>query len=290
MRVFSTLILPLLFFALAGCSEGGPKFKETFIKSRFQSEFPKRYRNLKDKFGDEILIKRGKDTLKVEFKFEKKSKINHIVINNDTVFSGTVTKYKKKYYLSREIKDSTFFIHAISIKKDLIKGLGYEVEQMLLVDDFFNQKLYKDPLKRKCVPLIKHKDSTCVILKTDKKLVGSLFNFILNEIRPDTLIRQQQVMDSVSVIKLLTDTVKSNLEPTYQVYSNPLDREVIVKCKQQKKCRCIITDTGGKVVYTSQLQNEVNNITVNGVAGFYIVSIYNSGNEKIQSSKVYIGK
>lgn len=283
-----TLFALFVALSMMGCSEVLP-VKPPAIKSEFKTSLPKRARDLRNKFGDQIAIKRGADTLLVDFKYDKKTKYNHILMNDDTIFSGIVSKFKHTYFLRRPVSETADYIHAIHLKNGIVKGLGYEFEQMLLVDAFFEGDLHKDPIKRKCAALIEQKDSSKIVLKTDKRLVASLFNNVLQSLKGDTLIslvpvdHEQQTEDNESATKVSEDV--------FEVYSRPAQKEIVVKMLTgMEAVSCRIVTVGGQVVFNKKLYKAKEHIHLDVKPGFYIVNLFAKELAEPFSIKLYLGK
>jgi hypothetical protein len=143
MRTFINLIILTISFALISC-DGKEQIKPI---STFDSPFPKRNIDLKKILGDQLTIRNEWDTLILNITSSKK---NNLIINSitgDTIFFGTVSKFRGLYYFTQQLNDSSYWIHAVKISDNLIYGFNEAWTQTLLIDQAIkngtNKKLVK---------------------------------------------------------------------------------------------------------------------------------------------------
>jgi len=147
-RIF--ILTVLLTFLLTSCDDSQPDIT-------FDSPFPKRKKNLQWKLGDQFSILKNNDTITYRITFNHIDRENYIINNNtnDTIFAGTVSKYRGLYYFDHQINDTTYWISAVDIDKDIFNmhntirglGLGTAFQQMLLLNNEIEQGNLKKLIK-----------------------------------------------------------------------------------------------------------------------------------------------
>ena len=150
-------------------------------KTRFDSPFPKHNRNLTNILGDNLTIKSGTDTLELKISALKNYNLIINSKNNDTLFKGTVCKFRGLYYFSQQLNDTSFWIYAVKLNDNLIYGIRTSWEQTMLVD----KAIEKGNNKK----LVKYITADRIRLRTDKRDLTNLFSSIIDSIAPYTILQ-----------------------------------------------------------------------------------------------------
>lgn len=177
---------------LTSCGLDVPK--DFIVKSSFDKPHPKRPRNLEKVLGSQFSIKRENDTISFKVNFNKISKVNVITETNtnDTIFYGMVAKYKKLYYFNQQFNDSTFWIHAVRIRKGYIQGLQTEWGQMkawdVEIDSLFSiQNEDKNPLSS--IVISYNPELERIRLTPKRKLIRAFYESIIDSMPQEHFVK-----------------------------------------------------------------------------------------------------
>jgi hypothetical protein len=92
------------------------------LQNTFDAPFPKRNRNLAKILGDTLQIEGRCFPLTFKILYTRKSNLIININTGDTLFKGTVCKYRDLFYFSEQINDTSFRIFALKITDSLIYG------------------------------------------------------------------------------------------------------------------------------------------------------------------------
>lgn len=285
MKTFQTIIILSILLALSSCKEALEEGEETVrISSTFDSPFPKNNKKLSNILGDELMIKIGGDTLNLKI---TSTKTDNLIIDsetNDTLFFGSVCKYRDFYYFNEKLNDTSYYISAVKIKGNLIYGLRHRFFQFIAVDDLI--------LSGKNKKLVKYfsKDSTVIRLHVDKKEMRNLFTTIMSTIQPDTILQYNTSHIEVADKKeAVTDSENDQNDTAFKVYPNPATDFITIELQHKSKSSFQIADLNGRTILRGQLNESVNKIDIaNQPAGIYIVTVSNAENNKTEATKIVI--
>jgi hypothetical protein len=264
------LILSVLMFS---CQEG----KFFMPKSSFEGPFPKRNKNPTAVLGRQIWVKRGNDTIGIRV---VSGKGYNLLLDEqgDTLFQGTASRFRSLYFLSRQLNDSSFQIHALKIKGKLIYGLQGAWVQGFLVDNQIERGIWPQLVKY-VTP-----DSTSYKLKTDKKLLRKLFVTILQTLPPDTLINMspEREVEEAELISTQWDSEES--EYISGIYPNPVRDKLTINLRSEGRLTYRLTGVNGVLMREGKLDEEKNTLFVGDIpAGMYVLTLLNpaSGDREV---------
>lgn len=266
----------LTFFVLTSC-EGS---KESLPKTTFDSPFPKCNKNLTNILGEHLSLKQGIDTLSMTITAFKNYNIITNDKNGDTLFKGTVSKFRGLYYFNQQLNDTSFWIYAVKLTDNLLYGLNTAWEQTLFIDrSIENGKHHK---------LVKYIKGDKIRLHPDKKELKLLFTSIIDSISPDTIIQFQKTTPP------LTDTTNTiiqidpeEFELFSKVYPNPTTGFVNIELQQKNKIIYQLSDIHGKTILQGQFSDFINKINLSKqTAGIYYLTIVNPTNDQKETTKI----
>lgn len=290
-RIFiSTLLLT---FLLTSCDDLQPDIS-------FDSPFPKRNKNLQWKLGDQFSILKNNDTITYRITFNHTDRENYIINNNtnDTIFAGIVSKYRGLYYFNHQINDTTYWISAVDIDKDIfnmhntIRGLGTAFQQMLLL----NNEIEQGNLKK----LIKYNDpdKNIIRLHPDKKILHDYYSSIIESFPADTLVDlttdQEPTENTTDTLqfKELQDTPETAVdfeeyEIIKNVYPNPTKDHCNIELYKTNQYHFDLVDNSGKLVHRGQFTNRTNKIDLTDFqTGIYILRVYTADKNDIETVSI----
>lgn len=306
MKVLKYISILLLFVFLISC--GKPVAIEETFKSEFDAPFPKKStKNLRQIFGDSVLVKHNGDTVVYFFGFNGKEnyiiergkftiqygegpKYDSTIVETyqDTIFKGVVCKYKGNYILTRARNDSTYMIYMIKIKRNLIYGLNNLTSQVEMFDQCIDQSSFNiDKM------LIK-RDSITYRMHPDKKILGEYFKMLLDSgiVYPDTILT---AISFKSINALDENDSESNEVPadksvvgfSYKLYPNPVLDVLNVDLSECSRVEYRILDLKGQVHNNGILSSTSNQIQVGTLLpGAYIFTFTNPQTKKVEKIKL----
>ena len=251
-------------------------------KSFYDSPFPKANKNLTNIIGDHLTVKRNGDTIQLKIYSDEN---NNTILNEksgDTLFNGTVCKFRGLYYFSQKFNDTTYWINAVKIKDNLIFGLGSGLWQMLQLDDEI-----KNGKSEKLVSYI-NSDKSVIRLHPDKREMKYFYNaIILNEI-PDTII----TFDNHFASTIDTSNIATKVDPEEnvilsRVYPNPTTDIINIELQQKRNVSFLLTDINGKTIQQGQFSKTSNQLDIkNQATGIYILTLLNSTDNQKENIKI----
>jgi len=292
---YKTIFILLIYSLLASCSDTGEFLG---IKSSFDSPFPKRNKNLTYALGDEFSIKRGKDTIDFKVTFRKSDRQNFIIEqpNQDTIFAGTVCKYRGLYYFNIQLNDTTYWIYAIAITDQAIKGLQTEWFQMLGWDDEFEfwltppgQEKFN---KRPSIIKYANPEKQIIRLTPDKKEMKKFYSTLIDSLPADTLVNWTVPITNVEIEKEITDiqeTSTDQFEIISKLYPNPANDYCNLELYETEKYQFGIFDINGRLVNSGVLVDKLNKIDLSDLSsGSYFMRVYPADREDTETIKLII--
>ena len=277
MKTLLNIIILTIIFALTSC---GGNLNEPNIT--FDSQFPKRNKNLANILGDELKIKSGEDTLIYKI---TSSKNNNLIINSktrDTVFFGTVSKFRGLYYFNEQLNDSSYWIYAVKISDNLIYGLNTARAQLEYVD----QEI-KNGNNRKLIKYI-NSDTSFIRLHPDKREMKKLFSSIISNFLPDTILNYQETYSKIQdATSTLTVIDPEDFNYISKAYPNPTKDILNIELQQKSKSTFQLTNLSGKIVLQGQLNEIINKIDISKQQiGVYALTIVNISEEQKETIKI----
>ena len=277
MKTLLNIIILTIIFALTSC---GGNLNEPNIT--FDSQFPKRNKNLANILGDELKIKSGEDTLIYKI---TSSKNNNLIINSktrDTVFFGTVSKFRGLYYFNEQLNDSSYWIYAVKISDNLIYGLNTAGAQLYYVD-----QAIKNGNNRKLIKYI-NSDTSVIRLHPYKRELKKLFSSIISNFLPDTILNYQETYSKIQdATSTLTVIDPEDFNYISKAYPNPTKDILNIELQQKSKSTFQLTNLSGKIVLQGQLNEIINKIDISKQQiGVYALTIVNTAEEEKETIKI----
>lgn len=259
------------------------KWSNMVPKSSYDAPFPKVGKDLTDILGNKLYIKHGKDT--TVFTVINKGDKNLIIDkDNDTIFYGSVSKFRGLYYFSQQLNDTSFLIYAVRRSGNYLYGLNAPWYEGILIDHSIKRGEHKKLLKRMSA------DSNIIRLHPDKHEMKQLYAMIMDSLPPDTLIT---VHDKLSAnTKIDTATIVKTIDPEdfemfSKVYPNPASNELNIELQQKQNVGYIISDITGKAISNGQLHDSLNQVDISNLAsGIYIITLVKANGKGEESVKI----
>ena len=276
MKTLLNIIILTIIFALTSC--GGGNFRNI----TFDSQFPKRNKSLANILGDKLTIKSGEDTLIYKI---TSSKNNNLIINSktrDTVFFGTVSKFRGLYYFNEQLNDSSYWIYAVKISDNLIYGLNTAGTQREYV-----YQAIKNGKNRKLIKYI-NSDTSVIRLHPEKRELKKLFSSIISNFLPDTILNYQETYPKIQdATSTLTVIDPEDFNYISKAYPNPTKDILNLELQQKSKSTFQLTDLSGKIVLQGQLNELINKIDISKQpAGVYALTIVNTAEDQKETIKI----
>ena len=286
MNRLKTIIIAFICFCCIKCND-----IDFVPKSSFDSPFPKRNKNLTYILGEIFLITNGKDTIKYNVSFRKPDRYNFIVnqSTNDTIFSGTVCQYKGLYYFNEQINDTAYWIYAVEINYETIKGLNTGLEQMFLLDEIIEKGGHKNIVK------FIDKEKDIIILRPDKIELRKIYTSIIDSLPAYTLIEwEPKLTGKENIEEERTETVQTDIdqfEIISKIYPNPAKDHCTLVLQENNHFKFDILDNSGRIISTGQLNNRINRIDLSNFSnGIYLIRVHTADTKEIETIKLVIEK
>lgn len=239
----------------------------------FDASFPKRNRNLTRILGDTLNIY-GK-CISESYLIYSNRKTNYIVHFGDTIFKGTVCKYRGLYYFNEKLGNSSYRIFALKITDSLIYGLQNYL-QYHLTDSIIKSGEYP-----KLVKFINEKKDV-IKLHPDKKEARKLFSDIIDNTEPFVIIRSEKKLKINDPEKMDDPLEPDDYEIFAKIYPNPVSDVLNVDLQQQNAANSYyISNLTGKVLEQGQFQELSKQIDVSNLTnGVYNLTVISSNQQK----------
>lgn len=259
-------LIKYLFFAIltTSCGESG----DYFPKTTYDSPFPKRNFNLTNIFGDKLTLKSGTDTLTLTISYFKNY---NLITNNktqDTLFKGTVCKFRGLYYFTQQLNDTCYWIYAVKLTDNLVFGLNTGWEQIMFIEKAVEQGQYKK--------IVKSHSGIAIRLHPDKRELKNIYSSIIDNITPDTILQIKEVASTrrTDTSKIVAQIHPEDFEFFSKVYPNPTSGFVNIELHQNNKITYLLTDLNGMIVLSGQFSDFKNVIDLSGQAdGIYSMTL-----------------
>ncbi len=249
MKIFFSIKFLTIAFLLASCGD----IEKYFPKTTFDSPFPKNNRDLTKILGDKLTIKSGDDTLSLTITAYKNYNLITDDKTGDTLFKGTVCKFRGLYYFSQQLNDTSYWIYAVKLSDNLVYGLNSAFAQTLLID----KAIYADHQNK----MVKFFSEDKIRLHPDKRILKNLFSAIIDSISPDTILNFQEVAPTLSdTTKFVVQFDTEEFNFLSKVYPNPTTDFLNIELQQKNKINYYLTDLSGKTVLQGQFMENKNKI------------------------------
>ncbi|HCS19868.1 MAG TPA: hypothetical protein DIW47_04795 [Bacteroidetes bacterium] len=260
-----------LIILLSACGDGA----EYFPKTTFDSPFPKRNRDLTAVLGEKLVIKSGTDTLVLTISSFKNYNLITNSSHGDTLFKGTVCKFRGLYYFSQPFNDTSFFIYAVKLTNNLVYGLNSAWEQTMLIERAIENGQHQK--------IVRYRSADVIRLYPDKRELKNLFSAIIDSIAPDTLLNFQETAPVLAdTSKAVTPIDPDDFEFLSKAYPNPTSDFITIELQQKAKITYQVTNLNGKTVLQGQFTGTKNKIDLSGQPEgiFYLTLIDAANNQK----------
>lgn len=248
------------------------------LKTYFDSPFPKRNRNLSRILGDTLQIN---GTCCPESYWIVSNRKSNFIIDfkhNDTLFKGTVCKYRDLYYFSEKINATDYRIFALKINDSLIYGLQ-SYFQYASIDSAMHEGKYpklvhlNDPDKRHLHP--------------DKRELRKLFTSIIGKTKPFWLIRKEPESRIEQTDEVIEPIEADDYDLISKVYPNPVSNELNIDLQQKTNSTFQLTDFSGKIILQGPLNEITNKIDISKQrTGIYALTVMNAKEQMSETVKV----
>lgn len=252
-----SLLKYLFFLAIIGALASCEGTKEYSPRTTFDSPFPKRNRNLENILGNTLTIKSGTDTLTLNISSLKNS---NLITNNttgDTIFYGTVSRFRGLYYFNQQINDSSYWIYAVKLADDLVYGLNTAWIQTMLIDRAIENGKHQK--------LVRYITPERIRLHPDKRELRYLFAAIIDSIAPDTILHDQEASPVLAdTVKTISPIDPEELDLLSKAFPNPTTGVVNIELQQKNKITYRLTDLDGNTVLKGHFSGTKNKIDLGG--------------------------
>ena len=254
---------------------------EKFPKTTFDSPFPKRNRDLTNILGDNLTIKSGTDTLSLTISALKNYNLITDSKTHDTLFKGTVCKFRGLYYFNQQLNDTSFFIYAVKLTDNLVYGLFTAWEQINFVEKSVENGQHKK--------IVKYPTADIIRLHPDKRELKNLYSAIIDSIAPDTILQLKEITptQTADTSKTVAQIDPEDFEFFSKVYPNPTTDFVNIELQQKNKIAYQLTDLNGKTILQGQFTDITNKIDLSKqTAGIYYLTLINPTENQKETTKI----
>ncbi len=248
------------------------------LKHTFDAPLPKRNRSLTHILGDTIKIEGHCKPLTLYIVSSRKSNMIINLTYGDTIFNGTVCKYRDLYYLNEKINDTTYRIFALKITDSLIYGLQ-NYFQYADIDSTIEHGDY--------TKLVKYKNKNTIRLHPNKRELRKLYSSIIDKYPPFVIIKTNAAVTTNETEEAIQPIEADDYELIANVYPNPASDILNIDLqKEQKPVSYYVSDLHGKIVQEGKLQNVKNKLNIDQIAaGIYVLTI-GERDQQMESVKI----
>jgi hypothetical protein len=274
-KALSVCIVLLLSFVSCGEPD------EFILKSTFEAPFPKRNKDLASILGEKLTLWNGTDTLRYRITSTAKTNLVTDAGTGDTLFSGTVCRFRGLYYFSQQLNDSSYWIFAVKIQDSLIYGLSDPYRQMQAVD--------KKIRSGASPALVKYIDTgkNMIRLKTDKKELQHLYTSVLENMNPDVILSYATPPPKAQKPKATAAGETDEFELLSNLYPNPTSDHLTVELQLNHRVDYSLTDMYGRTVLQGRFTEMRNQTDLSKLKdGIYVMTLSNPSDRHIETIRV----
>lgn len=245
------------------------------LKNTFDAPFPKHNIKLSRVLGDTFqIIGRCGDWNILTYKVISTRKSNEIINieTGETLFKGSVCRYRGLYYFNERVNDTSFRIFALKITDSLIYGLQnyFQYHQIdSAIETGAHSKLVKYIDKSKKV----------IRLHPDKKELRKLFTPRIENTEPFIVIRSNSTFVTDDPVDSI---VPEDFETLSKVYPNPAIDIIHVELQQNNVASpYYLSDINGKVILKGQFYEISNKLDLSHLSNAaYTLTLATEGSPK----------
>lgn len=258
----------------------GEKKSEVPVGNSFNTPFPKRNKSLEIILGKEIILKGYADTLYLNIKSTKSYNLITDKETGDTLFIGTVSKFRDLYFFTKKNNDTSFNIFAVKVEDNLIYGLTTSFDQYYEIDNIIKKGEFKE------LVLSINEDSTYIRLKVNKKKLRLLYNKILSLYSPDTIISTNTLKNIQSKEERNTEFLElDELEFASKIYPNPTNGILNIDVNKHQNINFQLVNLKGENIKNGIFDDIHNSIDITDEqSGIYILTL--KSGDKSESIKI----
>jgi Secretion system C-terminal sorting domain len=273
-------LLHFFCFTILFSACGDTNIFENFPKSTFDSPFPKSNRDLTNILCDTLRVKSGNDTLTLSISAYKNYNLIVDCKSSDTLFKGTVSKYRGLYLFSQQLNDTAYWIYAVKLKDNLIYGLNSALQQTFLIDSAI--------VKGQHIKLVKYITTESIRLHPNKRELKTLFSSIIETIEPDTILEfnnSSHLLADTSHLVVQIDA--EDFDFLSKVYPNPTTDFVNIELQHKSNITYQLSDIYGRIILNGQFTEAKSRIdlTAQGV-GAYHLKLVNQKDNQVETIKI----
>lgn len=248
------------------------------LRNTFDAPFQKRNRSLERILGDNLQIKgRCGSWNPLSFKILSTRKSNFIINieTGDTLFKGTVCKYRDLYYFNEQINDTSFRIFALKITDSLIYGF----------QNYFQYSQIDTAIEHGRFPkLVKYidKNKKVIRLHPDKRELRKLFTSIIASTEPFEIIRTNSISQKNDAENIASPNEADDYEMLLKVYPNPAIDILNVELQQKNVATpYFLSDLSGKILAQGQFHEISNKIDLSHLSnGVFTLTVVTAEQQK----------
>lgn len=277
MKLYSKLLFALFGTGvLFSCGDGKGFFYKP--ESAFTQTISKRNVNLVRKLGPSFSLIEGRNTVTYKLEFDNETDFNTILTEKgDTVFSGTVNRFKGLYLLNNKLSSGNYLIHALKVTDSTMTGLNSEMDQAYLID----QQIKKGKLSEAILD-----SAETVLINPDNKTADILFYTILRKIdiykRADYKPSSKKASNSKTETAKEAETTdispvtpKEELKYIETIFPLQVRRKITVRLKRDMfPCTYQIISTEGEIMLKGKMERKRKTIDCQSIkSGTYYLTI-----------------
>ncbi len=270
----------------------------------FDEPFPEHKKNLWWKLGDQFSMQKHGDTLTLTLKFDGDTRTNYLIEKEtgDTVFAGTVSKYRGLYFFDHQISDTSYWISAVDINKSLfnthntITGLGTGERQMKLLEDAIRQGKYQE------LVTYTNEDSSIIHLHPDKQVLYDFYASLVDTMPADTIVYLSDDKITQSDSGELADVENmtgefdeyQDFEENFMIknlYPNPARDHCFLETYDAGNYMYALTDASGTLYQKDKIHEGKTRIDLSELEpGIYFIRVYPENKSRYETVKLVVAE
>jgi hypothetical protein len=247
----------LLLALLVSSCDGGLSFEPYAVR---------RPLNLERVLGRQIVLVSARDTQALTIRYEpatRKNLITHTA-KGDTLLHAWATKYRQLYYLTQELPNGQYLVHAAALKQDSVRGLTDGASQLRPLRSLVNQGYYAELLTYRSA------DSSEVRLRYDARVLRPFYAEMVPQYPAYRLFSAREFGAGAPALARSAAGAPAPL----RVYPNPARGQVTVTSADSAARTVQLLDLRGRVLQTRRLAAATLTLPLDEVpAGVYVLRL-----------------